>query len=286
MDPKRFDAFTRAMDLTRTRRSAFGVIAAALSALTLAPELTDARKRRRKRRNRSGSVCIDCNDRAAAPGADLKGCDLRGRDLSGADLRSADLAGACLQNANLTGAELRSADFEQADVRGANFTDANLDRADIRGWKATDAIFCRTTMPDGEINTVNCLPGGGASCLGLNQLCSFTGGTPCCDYGQKGKVICDGTIPFVTACQAKCRSDADCQNLVGSTDVYCANDPVSDFGCAGRNFDPNVHCCGRKTCEANSDCKSGLCCEITDFFSQCCLPGERCNRAFGGCVRV
>lgn len=290
MDPNRFDAIARALDTRRSRRGALlGGVLGALGIAGLSPDLDAAgkhqRKRNRKQRRKSNRRCIDCADRALTRGADLRGCDLSGRDLSGADLRSADLDGACLQRADLTSADLNSADFENADVRGANFTDANLDRADIRGWRSDDAIFCRTTMPDGETQSANCLPGGGATCLGLNQLCSPFGGLPCCDYGTSGNTFCDGTLPFITACQSHCRTDADCQRKMGTRDVYCANDPVSDFGCAGRNFDPNVHCCGRKTCDANTDCQSGNCCQITDFFWQCCLEGETCLRGLGGCVR-
>jgi hypothetical protein len=290
VDPEHFDAFARALDTTRSRRGALIAILAAIGAVPLASDLARAGKRGRKRRPKRprgrGSRCIDCADRPLTRGADLKGCDLSGRDLSGADLRSADLAGACLQNADLTGAELRSADLEGADVRGANFTDANLDRADIRAWRSDDAIFCRTTMPDGEVYSANCLPGSGATCLGLNESCGLFGGTPCCHYGQPGRTRCDSSTGILTGfCQSLCRSNADCQNLVNSTNVYYANDPLSDFGCASRHFDRDLHCCARKTCEHPQDCQGGLCCHPSPAFpGQCCLKDERCLATFG-CAR-
>jgi hypothetical protein len=290
MDAERFDALTRRLDVGHTRRGVLGALLATVGGLTVETARGDAAKHQRKRtrkRQRENRRCVDCADRPLTRGADLKGCDLVGRDLAGADLRSADLAGACLQNADLTGAELRSADLEGADVRGANFTDANLDRADIRGWRSDDAIFCRTIMPDGEIHTANCPPGGGGgTCLGLNELCSIFGGAPCCDYGQPGKISCDSGTGFFTACQSLCRSDADCQNLVNSPDAYCANDPVSDFGCAGRHFDRDLHCCARKTCEHPQDCQGGgTCCHFSGALpAQCCLKDERCLTTFG-CVR-
>lgn len=285
VDAEQFDALARSLQMRGHRRGAFGAIVAALSGVAVGLTPAEAKKRRRAHGSPNDGRCTDCADRSIARSAHLEGCDLSHRDLSGADLRSASLDRACLQYVNLTGANLRSADLEGADVSGANLTDANLERADIRNWKTDGAIFCRTTMPDGSVNTVNCLPGGGATCLGLNQLCSFVGGTPCCHYGHPGSTTCDGTIPFITACQAKCRSDVDCQNIVGSPDVICLNDPLSDFGCAGRNFDPNVHCCARKACNTNSDCQTGLCCQITRGDKTCCLPGERCGGRAIGCIR-
>jgi hypothetical protein len=290
MDANRFDAMARTLDISRNRRGMLGAMLAAIGLTVPDGDGAVAEKRRgkgKRNRRRGKGQCADCSGRSVAEGADLRGCDLDGRDLSGADLRSAELDGACLRSANLAGARLSSADFEGADVRGANFTDADLDRADIRNWRADGAVFCRTTMPDGSLNSADCPPGSGdGTCLVLSELCSEFGGSPCCDYGTRGNTFCGGTvIPLVTTCQAHCRNDTECHRKMGTTDVQCANDFLSDANCGGREFDPNLHCCARKYCEQDGDCQNGLCCQLTNKTKQCCLAGERCLPAPLGCGR-
>jgi hypothetical protein len=161
-----------------------------------------------------------------------------------------------------------------------------LTAAQCRGKEGKNKRQCRRQEREDEDKEK--APKGG-TCLGLNQLCSIFGGAPCCDYGQSEKwnrTRCTSGTGFLTTCQARCRSDADCQTLVHSPDVYCANDPLSDFGCAGRNFDPAVHCCARKTCVNLQDCQGGgTCCQPSPALpAQCCLKDERCLATFG-CVR-
>ncbi len=249
MDPQRFDAIARALDTRRSRRGALGGVLGALGVLGLSSDLAaagkDQRQRKRKRRPKDNRRCIDCADRPLTRGADLKGCDLSGRDLSGADLRSADLDGACLQRANLTGAELRSADFEGADVRGANFTDANLDRADIRGWKAAGAIFCRTTMPGGELHTANCLPGGGA-CITVGDLCVPGIDDRCCGQGTCTGGTCQCPEPL-TNCEGVCReccNNADCAEGQRCRAGQCVCSVAACQAAGG--------CCVGKTCDLDA----------------------------------
>jgi DNA-binding beta-propeller fold protein YncE len=258
MDGERFDAWTRQLDISRTRRGLLGAVLVALSGQVLEPEPVGARKRRQKRRRQSGSRCIDCADRAVTRSADLKGCDLTGRDLSAGNLRAADLAGACLQGANLAGADLRSADLEGADVRGANFTDANLDRADIRGWKASDAVFCRTTMPNGAINSGNCPPGAG-NCIPLGDVCIPGLDDRCCGQGACLNATCQCPEPL-HSCDGVCR---EC----------CAD---SDCG------DATPHCCAgicRGCCE-NADCALGQRCQA----KRCICDVLLCREAGGCCA--
>jgi DNA-binding beta-propeller fold protein YncE len=261
MDPNRFDAIARALDTRRSRRGALlGGVLGALGIAGLSPDLDAAgkhqRKRNRKQRRKSNRRCIDCADRALTRGADLRGCDLSGRDLSGADLRSADLDGACLQRADLTSADLNSADFENADVRGANFTDANLDRADIRGWKSAGAVFCRTTMPGGDLHTTNCLPGGG-ECIVVGDLCVPGIGDRCCGQGACTGGTCQCPAPL-NDCGGVCREccgDSDC----GGDTPYCC-----DGICRG--------CCD------TADCAEGQRCQ-----ARRCVCNVAACRAAGGC---
>ena len=83
--------------------------------------------------------------------ANLEDANLFRANLFRANLERADLEDVfffrtILNGSNLEGANLKDADLEDANLEGANLKDANL----------TGAIFCRTTMPDGEINNRNC----------------------------------------------------------------------------------------------------------------------------------
>ncbi len=84
-------------------------------------------------------------------GANLLVANLGGANLRGANLRGADLGGAYLRGANLRGADLGGAYLVEANLRGANLTGANLG-----GTYLERATFCQTTMPDGNINNIDC----------------------------------------------------------------------------------------------------------------------------------
>ena len=73
-------------------------------------------------------------------------CDLSEANLSFENLRWANLRWANLFEANLSG----------ADLRGANLREANLWRADLSWANLTDAIFCRTKMPRGNVENRDC----------------------------------------------------------------------------------------------------------------------------------
>ena len=101
--------------------------------------------------------CIKCDLRGAFMfGADLITANLRGSNLRGADLRKANLSFANLSFVNLRGANLRGAILDntklvRADLVGADLRDAIMVHTNVRG-----ALFCRTRMPNGEINNRNC----------------------------------------------------------------------------------------------------------------------------------
>jgi hypothetical protein len=146
----------------------------------------------------------NCDGVELSPGADLSGCDLRGRaDLAGADLRRANLAEADLRGVDATGTDFSDAKLEDADLsearltsarfRGArlwrtrlvgavapnadfaasrsgrtdlfasDFTDADLLGASLRledVLYARYAVFCRTTMPNGSLDSGDCFANG------------------------------------------------------------------------------------------------------------------------------
>lgn len=95
----------------------------------------------------SGAVMSQSNLTAASfDDANLTGATIREADLSGADLGEANLTRAKLQGSNLAGAFLH-----RTNLTGANLTDANMEAAMTSG-----VIYCRTTMPSGQIRRPEC----------------------------------------------------------------------------------------------------------------------------------
>lgn len=106
----------------------------------------------------------DCNfvPRTDCSGQDLNSvtiafADLTGANLSEVNLSDANLHGAILRDADLTGADLSGADLTSTDLRGATFTDtifnrANLDKARWTGTDRSQAQFCNTVLPTGDIS--------------------------------------------------------------------------------------------------------------------------------------
>jgi uncharacterized protein YjbI with pentapeptide repeats len=107
--------------------------------------------------------------------ASLVCAKLRGADLSDANLSGAKLRGADLSNANLMLASLRHADLENANLsgvkfnflfglsglRGANLSGAKLYGVDLGGADLSDtdlkgARFCKTILPNWEVNDSDC----------------------------------------------------------------------------------------------------------------------------------
>jgi hypothetical protein len=101
-------------------------------------------------------------------GANLANAELNNSNLSFAYLAGANLAGADLRSANLEGAvitnaDLRSADVSKAHLANTNLTGSNLTDAYFRSASTNKDIFaatvrCRTTLPDGSIDSVSCVP--------------------------------------------------------------------------------------------------------------------------------
>ncbi|MFN8594417.1 MAG: pentapeptide repeat-containing protein [Thermomicrobiales bacterium] len=164
MDRDRFDALTRLVGASRSRRS---VVGAVVGALLLAPRpdaFADQRKRRgqsgkdqHRTRTRAEAVPASCFGTGACtpgPGANLAKCDFSEATLSGVvctgcNFKNASLRGATASNANFKGANFDKTCLVDANLTGANLTNANL----------SSAIFCRTIMPDGSINNSGCAKG-------------------------------------------------------------------------------------------------------------------------------
>ena len=91
----------------------------------------------------------------------LEDVDLTKADLSGAKLISTKLSGAILENTILSDADLKLADLSGANLTnaefgGAIFLGATLEDATGRDRWPETAWFCKTTMPNGDINNEDC----------------------------------------------------------------------------------------------------------------------------------
>ncbi len=104
-------------------------------------------------------------------GADLSDADLTGADMYEANLDSAEMTGVdatganlglaympntTMTNANLTGVNLQGAYIGFGVMASVDLTDANLNGAVVGTTSLTGATFCRTTMPDGSVNSADC----------------------------------------------------------------------------------------------------------------------------------
>lgn len=111
--------------------------------------------------------------KANQPNISLSGADLREVNLQNAWLPAINLDGAYVLNGNLQNVNLKEAHLAGINLTDANLTDANLTGANLTGANLTDAnltganldvgeaiqsgaIFCRTTMPNGQLSTQSC----------------------------------------------------------------------------------------------------------------------------------
>jgi len=89
---------------------------------------------------------------ATLRGANIKNATFSDVSLVEANLSNADLSNTWLYNSNLERANLRNANLRKVNLSGANLKNAKfLKRANLEG-----AIFCETTMPNGEVNNESC----------------------------------------------------------------------------------------------------------------------------------
>lgn len=173
MDRERFDELARLLHAEGTRRAAF---AAVLGSVFLAGGLDVEAKRRKKKKKKPFDPATCFGDTACAfqgPGKDYDDCDwvgtgglLTGGDLSGSGFRRGDFAGVVLDGANMQGAKFLNANFREAsavdvDIQGAGFNGACLMDADFTGAIFAGPVFaqallCRTTLPDGSIDSRDC----------------------------------------------------------------------------------------------------------------------------------
>lgn len=137
------------------------IMAVASASTSYAFKANDAEKLRNK------NSCQNC----ALAGILMHGEDLSGAVMTGSNLTAASFDEANLTNANLQRTDLGGADFSEANltnakpqdsnlsgafIRRTNLTGANLTGADMDAAMVANVIYCRTTMPSGEVRRPNC----------------------------------------------------------------------------------------------------------------------------------
>lgn len=86
----------------------------------------------------------------------IESTNLRLADFAGADLTNTVFTGATLSGASFAGANLTNVAFDHTGLTDVDMTDADLTGATFDGTDISSVIFCRTTMPDGELNDEGC----------------------------------------------------------------------------------------------------------------------------------
>ena len=277
MDDRRFDAISRSLGTTRSRRGALGLLAG-VAGLGLAG--ADAKQRRGRKHGKGkgakpaaqSAVCAAAGSKActvaqAKPGAVLKDCDYAGASLytralnaanasrasfADADLSGANLAGANLSSACLTGADLTLASLRGASLSGADLTGADLRGADLRGSNvnaaqlATATVDCGTILPNGK-------PGGcpaGTVCKAGACVCS-----PCqtpsgnsCVPNPALDHACTGPCPSGQWCDAgTCAGIADTLRVTDVGSLCSASTPQPATACGVAVTAPGCNLCREQT---------------------------------------
>lgn len=255
VDGTHFDDLAKRLSQARTRRFAIGgLLTGVLLPLDAAAR---GKGKRRKRVQAQEEPCWRAGACIVSKGSNVSRCDLSGDtapdgldctrcNLSRANLYQADFSGVDFTRANLSGACLVDADFRDATF--ANST--NL----------ANAIFCRTTMPDGSLNNSGC--GLGSSCCPTN-----CGATETCGPNQ---YCCDGTCSNCPCGQGEL-SNGTCVTTCTSNSQCCGS-------CQSWQRNANISFCSTGafplSCGTSGDdaCPTGLFCTVTGFCTPACPP--------------
>jgi len=245
MDRDRFDALTRLLASSGSRRRALGALLGTV--LLGAGGDTLAKSRRRKHHGKvRGARAIPANCYSGTSCVIGKGHNNSNCDFSGSNgFRTKNVSGSNFSGSDLSGVDATKTNFKGANLNGACFVDAILIGANLKQTNTRGAIFCRTIMPDGSLNNTGCDQDTHCcrTCVLVDQEGCSLGGECCdgatCVPAPNGRGVCQ-----VVACQA-----GQCE--------------------AG------LHCC-HGVCIPNTD--GSQCCEADD-----CRPsGNQCLSAGGG----
>ncbi len=259
MDGAHFDELARRLSHPRTRRFALGGLLAGflLPREAAARGKDKQRKGNDKRRKRAQAQAESCWHPGAcilSKGSNVSQCDLA--DYTAPD--SLDCTRCNLSRANLRGADLSGVNFTRANLSGACLVDADFTDATFTNTtNLANAIFCRTTMPDGSTNNSGC--DSGTACCGncspacaVNQFCCDGTCSNCpCGQGQLSNGTC------VTACTNSSQCCGSCRPWQTNANIsFCSTGAdVSSCGNSGDNA-----------------CLTGQFCTQTGFCTPVCPP--------------
>jgi hypothetical protein len=229
MDRGQFDALARLVSNRQSRRTALATLLGAI-VFRIEPASTAARRKRRGGRRISAQAADTCFPGArCTPG--------KGRNTSGCDFafstafRNKDVRGANLSHSNFYNADLTGADFRGANLSGGCFINANLTGARLgKSVNLHNAVFCRTTMPNGTLDTSGC-----------------EGTTPCCHRREQNcrdqNVYCFTADDTGSVC-------LEFQGTLGSLGMCWS----FDFGCCPCGPDPTQDHWGEQCNKTFSGC--------------------------------
>jgi hypothetical protein len=313
MDRNQFDALAKVLALPGTRRSTLGALLGAVL-LGLAPEASAKRGTRRVQRKgrnaRQGkvprrvqalqTVCWRTGACIPSKGSNVSRCDLEDSTA----FENLDCTRCNVSRANLRGINARGANFTRANLSGACLVDADFTGATFAGTtNLANAIFCRTTMPNGSINNSGCAHGtaccptctvplggtcdAGDLCCGLSVCQANTCVCPveaiACESGQRlDPATCTcvpvGCVPETCASQNNACRSCSCigEDVCACALVACANGPCDpETGCPA--------CVPAECASQNNACRTcscaggGLClCGIIACENGPCDPDTGC----------
>ena len=251
MDRFRFDELTRLLAAKGSRRAAFAaLLGAALTgpaADALAKGKGKGKARKHNSRSRRKDKTKDRRQDKRKIAAQQSSCwpGVRCIPKKGGNVSKCDFAGSSeFEDFDCTRCNLSYTNLRNADASGANFTRANLSYAclvdaDFSGatiagnTNISFAIFCRTTMPGGNVNNTGC--NNPTACC---PTCNLDEGEAC---GLPGDVCCGGALCVSGTC----------------------NCPSGQTNCSGvcRDLDTDDNHCGAcgTPCPSGSSCEDGEC---------------------------
>lgn len=274
MDGSQFDRLTKVLT---TRRTTLGGL---LAGLTLPPLEATARKKSKQRKDKGKDTqrvsaqenCWRTGTCSPKKGSNVSQCDLSGSPT----FATADCTGCNVSRANLRGVIASGVNFTKANLSGSCLVDADFTNATFaKNTNLANAIFCRTTMPDGSVNNSGC--GSATACC---PTCNRSAGMSC---GTPGNICCDGALCQNGVCRA-C-SGASCgDGRLCCNDVCVAND-TTNCGACGTTCNPSgstpvcngTTCvCTTNSCPSGQTCQGGACTPVT---SQCLMECPSQNAA-------
>ena len=265
MDRNQFDALTRVLASTPSRRGALGALLGAGLAGIAGSSEAARRNRKGKKGRRVSAQAADCL--SPGPGTNLNRCNFNQANFVRADLSGSSMAGTRFRGANLCGADLSSSQLRDADFRGlptgmvqpTNLTLADLSSSGCRGIRFDEyTILCQTKTCNGAISNRDC-PDGIAVCCGDSD-CPVNG---VCDRGRCETVCPPGRVALSTGgCAYSCETFADCAAVSPSCAACVATDRgvsvcVSSFTSGSCTSNPD-------SCEFGQVCSGGTCVTICD----------------------